>query len=179
MINCFYIYRKAGDSTLAIVQRLTETPHAPGHGTSEEPPDISNLESGGDRAYTLQPIVSYFVKGGARPFGTLKRDHWVPFSFGKKLPENDWRTDIPMHGGLNMFIKKTKIHNVDVFVVAYRDATNSVCLGITTDTGIFHWDLVARNPRDATWYFDPDNKDFMNTEDILKLKAGKCDKQTS
>ena len=33
---------------------------------------------------------------------------------------------------------------------------------------MFHWDLVARNPRDATWYFDPDNKEFMSTEDIRR-----------
>ena len=56
--------RKKGDSTKAIIKRITETPHAPYHGTGDDPPpDLSNLESGGDRAYTLQDVVSYFVKG--------------------------------------------------------------------------------------------------------------------
>ena len=44
-------------------------------------------------------------------------------------------------------------------------------MGITTEIDSFHWDFVARNPRDAAWYFDPDNIEELNDEEVSKLKV--------
>ena len=77
------------------------------------------LRPKGDRGYTLQSVLEYFIKGGARPFGTIKRCHFNPFSYGITLKDTDKRTDIPMKGGMNLFIKKASIHNTDVYIAAY------------------------------------------------------------
>ena len=86
----YCIYRKKGDSTKSIVKRLTETAHTPNHGTSEDSsPDLTNIAPGGDRMYTLKSILEYYVDGNAEPYGTVKRDEWAPFSFGKELKKGD------------------------------------------------------------------------------------------
>ena len=154
-----------------MVKRLTEGPHAPSHGSNNEPPDIPMLHSGGDRGYTLQAVLEYFIKGGASPFGTMKRCHHNPFSYGIKLKDTDKRTDIEMQGGMNLFIKKTSMNNTQIYIAAYCDPTNSVCVGISTEIDSFHWDFVARNPRDAIWYFDPGNIEELDDNEKQKLKV--------
>ena len=71
-----------------------------------------------------------------------------------KMSHDSKKTDNPMKGGMAMWIKKAEIHRTDAMVVAYRDGTNNVCLGLTTEHDRFHWDMVARYNNDAAWYFD-------------------------
>ena len=114
-----------------------------------------------DRGYWFLMILLALIKAGANIFGTVKRDYHFPFCYGRKLDQNDNRTDVKVgQGGRVLQIKQTTIEDKIIAASAFRDGTNKVVLSISSEDIDYHWELIPRCNCDCTWYNSASGDEF-------------------
>lgn len=161
------VFERAKDSTSSCFKRILDFLFAANGKTN-----LNNVSVHSDRGYILPVIVfQYLLLCGAHLVCTIKRlaQCW-PFTYKQSLREGDKRTLIDVKGSATLYVKSCEtVSSMPLYAAAFRNGSQNVAMGITTEHAGHQREGTAHNPQDyLNCLKDPESlqKKFLQRVDL-------------
>lgn len=158
-------YRRTGESEYDSVVTAFKFLFNYGDGVRTKPNLSGNVEFAADRGYWRPGILYYILSLGADIIGTVMRQSWFPFTFGKKKSDEGEGPEFISTNGAPCLYQKSASHNFgknanhdfSLTATAFRNGQSStVAMAINSNPSYSsnrYLDIIIRTAESARHYF--------------------------